>query len=247
MNKVFLDKEISMIQRNILKAKTFINESVDRVLEVSRERFPFKWEPNGSLNHQPNSSSPAWLLFAREIWRNPRAMGAAFPSSSQLAQTMAKLIPQPDKQTLVVELGAGTGIVTAALLQRGITAERLIPIEQSASLAHYLQQNFPHMRIINGDALHLSELLGHDCQRVSTIVSGLPFRSLPRSLKHGIIAQIDKVLPPNGLLIQFTYDLSGRFSELPSHFKRVATRFVWSNLPPARIDIFQSFKVSKSG
>ena len=172
-------------------------------------------------------------------------MGAAFPSSSQLAQTMAKLIPQPDKQTLVVELGAGTGIVTAALLQRGITAERLIPIEQSASLAHYLQQNFPHMRIINGDALHLSDLLGHDCQRVSTIVSG--FRSLPRSLKHGIIAQIDKVLPPNGLLIQFTYDLSGRFSELPSHFKRVATRFVWSNLPPARIDIFQSFKVSKSG
>ena len=244
MNKVFLDKEISMIQRNILKAKTFINESVDRVLEVSRERFPFKWEPKWSLNRQ--SISP-WLLFVREIWRNPRAMGAACPSSPQLAQTMAKLVPQPDKQTLVVELGAGTGIVTTALLQRGITAERLIPIEQSASLAHYLQQNFPHMRVINGDALHLSELLGHDCQRVSTIVSGLPFRSLPRSLKHGIMAQIDKVLPPNGLLIQFTYDLSGRFSYLPSHFKRVATRFVWSNLPPARIDVFQSFRVNKSG
>jgi phospholipid N-methyltransferase len=237
MNKVFLDKEISMIQRNILKAKTFINESVDRVLEVSRERFPLKWEPNGSLNRQ---TTPPWLLFAREIWRNPRAMGAALPSSPQLAQAMAKLIPQPDKQTLVVELGAGTGIVTTALLQRGITAECLIPIEQSANLARYLQQNFPHMRIINGDALHLSELLGHDCQRVSTIVSGLPFRSLPRSLKHGIMAQIDKVLPHNGLLIQFTYDLSGRFSYLPGHFKRVATRFVWSNLPPARIDVFQS-------
>ncbi len=230
-----------MFQRNILKAKTFINDSMDRVREASRSRMAFKWEPKWLLIRKPTPSQP-WLLFAREIWRNPRAMGAACPSSPQLAQTMAQFVPNPNEQTLVVELGPGTGIVTAALLQCGIAPTRLISVEQSAGLALYLQQQFPQVRVVNGDALHLTEFLGHDGQQVNTIVSGLPFRSLPRAIKQGIVNQVDQVLPPHGLLIQFTYDLSGRSAYLPRHFKRIATKFVWGNLPPARVDVFQSFK-----
>ena len=58
-------------------------------------------------------------LFTREIWANPRAMGAACPSAPSLASHMASHVPL-DRDGLVVELGGGTGAVTAALLKHGV-------------------------------------------------------------------------------------------------------------------------------
>lgn len=223
-----------MLQRNIVKAKEFINNSVTKVRDMSRNQVSVTSASRSPLT-QPRQLP--WLLFAREIWRNPRTMGAACPSSPRLAKMMAHLVPED--QSVVVELGAGTGIITKALLQRGIAPERLVSVEISKTLANFLQQHYPQVRVINGDARHLSDLLGSDCQRVNTIVSGLPFRSLPRAIGRDIVKQIEEILPVGGLLIQFTYDLSGRATYLPHHFKRVSVRLVWNNLPPARIDVYQ--------
>ena len=43
---------------------------------------------------------------------------------------------------LVVELGGGTGVITAALLARGVAPERLVVVEQSPALAAHLRQRF---------------------------------------------------------------------------------------------------------
>jgi phospholipid N-methyltransferase len=226
-----------------LKALEFINQSVARVREVNLSRVFVSSVREGVLSDNQISKPqlPPWLLFARETLRNPRAMGAGWSSTRQLARTIARFVPLTDSG-LVVELGGGTGIVTEALLQQGIAPERIVSIEQAASLADYIRQRCPQVRVLKGDALHLCDLLGSDSQRVSTIVSGLPFRSLPPIIGHGIIKQIDKVLPKNGLMIQFTYDLSGRKIFMPHHFKHVAHKFVWRNLPPARVDVYQSEK-----
>ena len=231
-----------MIQRNITKAKTLINQSVARVRDVSLSRIM----PANSIQELPltqgEMSKPqwhGWMLLAREALRNIRTVGTVWESSPRLAQTMAHFVPLTESG-MTVELGSGTGIVTRALLQHGIAPERLVSIEQSASLADYSRQRCPQVRIIKGDAQQLCDLLGSDCQRVSTIVSGLPFRSLPPTVGHNIIKQIDKVLPKGGFFIQFTYDLSGRWKSLPPHFKRVSHKIVWGNLPPARVDVFQS-------
>jgi phospholipid N-methyltransferase len=219
-----------VIQHNLLKTKELLNQSVTKVRQLNSLR--------AARNQINKAQTPAWLLFAREILRNPRTMGAGLPSTPRLAKAMANFVPKTENE-LVVELGAGTGIVTQALLQRGIPPERLIAIEQAHTLTEYLHQRYPQARIINGDALHLCQLLGNDCQQVTTIVSSLPFRSLPHSVGHGIIEQIQKVLPKNGLLIQFTYDISGRTLFLPSDFKRVSHKIVWRNLPPARVDVYK--------
>ena len=231
-----------MIQRNITRAKTLINQSVARVREASLSRLM----PANSIQELPLNQSETskpqwhgWVLLAREALRNYRTVGAVWESSPRLAQAIASFAPLTESG-LTVELGSGTGIITRALQQHGIAPERLVSIEQSASLVEYSCQRCPHARIIKGDAQLLSDLLGNDCQRVSTIVSGLPFRSLPPTVGHNIIKQIDKVLPKGGFFIQFTYDLSGRWKSLPPHFKRVSHKIVWGNLPPARVDVFQS-------
>ena len=177
------------------------------------------------------------LLFTREIIANPKKIGAAFPSSKHLARSMAREIPK-GTAGYVVELGAGTGVVTWALLEQGIDAKKIRVIERSPSLAEFLLRRFPALNIIQGDADNLAELLGEKADQVSVIVSSLPLRSLPAEKIKKITQQIDKTLPKGGRFIQFTYNLRKK-QVMNHHLKRVKTKYVWRNIPPARIDVFE--------
>jgi phospholipid N-methyltransferase len=178
-------------------------------------------------------------LFTREICTNPRAIGAACPSSPGLAQHMAMQVPLR-ADGLVLELGAGTGVVTEALLNRGVMPQNLVVVERSVALAGHLRKRFPYLRIIQGDAAHLDQLLGCEEQdQIYSVVSSLPLRSLKPAVSRAIGCQLDTLLGSKGLLIHFTYDLRGAYAHLPPHFKRVFSKIIWGNLPPARIEVFQ--------
>jgi phospholipid N-methyltransferase len=244
-----------VIQRKIMKAQAMVHQSVARVIDVSRSRVSLKNVKRGhSLS--PNESEDAMIrkpspfaksplvLFAKEILQNPRAVGAACPSSPQLAKAVAKFVPliagQGQGQGLIVDLGAGTGVMTKALIKRGIAPERIVAVELSSHLATYLRQHFPQVRVIEGDATHLRDLLGADCPPVSTVICGLPFRLLPPRVVHGIVTEAEKVLQKNGLYMQYTYDLmTERDPFLPHHFRRISSKLVWSNIPPARVNVYR--------
>jgi len=85
-----------------------------------------------TLGRVAGSIFPADLrLFARAICSGPQAVGAACPSSRRLADYMASQAVAASKG-YIVELGAGTGVVTASLLDHGVAPERLIVVEKSA-------------------------------------------------------------------------------------------------------------------
>lgn len=176
------------------------------------------------------------LLFFRELFSNPMVLGAAWPSSKRLAQTMAKQVTVTSSGTLV-ELGPGTGVVTQALLEHGVDLERLIAIEQSGAFVKHLQRRFPLLKIVNGDAQNLSDLLANYSD-INVVVSSLPLRSLPDSTVKNILQAIDKVLPDGGLFIQFTYYYGATILSLPKTFQRIHAEYVFLNFPPARVDVF---------
>jgi phospholipid N-methyltransferase len=176
--------------------------------------------------------SPAWL-FAREWLQKPAAVGAVWPSSGQLARCIAAHVP-PAGDGLVVELGAGTGVVTQALLQRGIACERLVVIERSRAFVDLLRARFPAVTALHGDATQLAELLPSD-RHIDTIVSSLPLRSLPQPAVTAIIEQWRVLLPARSTVVQFTYDLRESGREPPLGFRHCASDIIWSNLPPARV------------
>src|SRR5258708_1435815 len=97
------------------------------------------------------------LLFLREIITNPSSMGAAWPSSNKLAHAMTQDIAS-QLPGFVIELGAGTGVITAALLACGIPEQQLVILERSHALAQHLRDLFPKVIIIEGDALQLANL-----------------------------------------------------------------------------------------
>src|SRR3546814_7400279 len=97
-------------------------------------------------------------MFFRQWLRRPLRIGAVAPSSRELAEAMARLVPNPP-QGPVIELGGGTGPVTAALLDAGIPPEQLYVIEREPQLHRHLVRRFPRAHVLCGDAAALTSLL----------------------------------------------------------------------------------------
>jgi len=178
------------------------------------------------------SSGP--LLFARSLLRNPMAMGAVAPSSPRLSKLIASRVDIGNSS--VLEIGAGTGSITGALLEHGIRPERLFLIERDPSLVAYLRDRFPGVRVRCDDAVHASRILSTESVgQVKTVVSSLPIRNLTPQDQVATVRAILKALAPGGQLIQFTYG-----SSCPIPIRRLgldAERVgrVWLNLPPAAV------------
>ena len=183
----------------------------------------------------------ATTLFLQELVSCPRQVGAILPSSQNLAKAMARWLPL-DGSSYTLELGPGTGAVTEALLERGLRQDRLIAIEQSPKMADLLRTRFPKANIITGDAFQLDATLKHHVQpgsRIGTVVSSLPLLNFGPAIADDFAKKIQALLPEGGKLIQYCYHLMNQRSKLDDHFRRVASHWVWLNLPPARVSVYQ--------
>lgn len=182
-------------------------------------------------------------LFGAELLANPRAIGAACPSSPLLARRIATLVGRP-QHSYVLELGAGTGSITAGLLRRGVPMERLIILERSAALVRLLRRRFPGATVIEGDAADIHHIVEDELQLTtadfSHIVSSLPLRSIPRPVAEKIASGIQDFLCHGARLIQYTYDLRNGSTSWYERLGHVHSSVIWLNVPPARVDLYSS-------
>jgi phosphatidylethanolamine/phosphatidyl-N-methylethanolamine N-methyltransferase len=192
------------------------------------------------------SAAPAGTgLFLRRWLRQPLAMGAVIPSGRLLAEAMAHatVAAMAGRTGHVIELGAGTGKVTRALLTAAIDPHRLALVERDPELARFLRGHFPGPRIVEGDAARLPELLGrHGITEVAAVVSSLPLLSLPSEVVSGIVRGVFECLPAGAALVQFTYGPSPPVPRLlRERFGLVGTssRRIWRNVPPAVVWTFR--------
>src|SRR3954466_5094278 len=99
-------------------------------------------KPHGAAQ----TEQPEELLFIRRWLANPLKVGALLPSSPFLARLVARHVKfGPDDA--VVEVGAGTGAVTEALIQAGIPPDRLFVIEIDADMCTYLRRQMPQVQV----------------------------------------------------------------------------------------------------
>jgi len=187
----------------------------------------------------------ATALFLKRWLRRPFAMGAVVPSGRLLAEAMARatLAAMAGRDGHVIELGAGTGHVTKALLAAGVPPARLALVERDAELAAFLRRHFRGPQIVEGDAARLPRLLAaHGIERIAAVVSSLPLLSLPAEVVNGIVTGVFEALPRGAALVQFTYGpkppvpyaLRERLHLDGTHGKRI-----WRNVPPAVVWTFR--------
>ncbi len=189
------------------------------------------------------------LQFLQAFLKNPSKVGAITPSSAELAAEMLYGI-EPDDQNIVLELGVGTGAVTKFLRELIPSRSSYLGIEVDAELVSSLNENFPDMNIVCGNAagafaIHAASGLG----KVRYVACCLPFVSLPREESENVLTEIEKFmdggcelrifqyahgyfLPPAIKLREFLKNRYGKSTRSPLVLKNVPPAFTltWSTV-----------------
>lgn len=177
-----------------------------------------------------------WARFLLAWSRNPLRTGAVAPSSKGLSKKMATMAAPP-LGTRVVELGPGTGVVTAALLKVGVREQDLVLVELDPQFALQLRERYPQATILEEDAITVVSRLAKSPDKQSTIVSSLPLFAFSKADRATFARCALKALLPDGKLVQFTYNLVSPI-EQNQRIRVWKSRRIWRNIPPATVWAF---------
>ena len=173
-------------------------------------------------------------LFLRRWAANPLRMGSVVPSSPALCGHVVRL-GWPAPGGVVLELGAGTGVISRAFLKAGLPPERLLTVEIDPALAGTLRETLPGVTVLEGDARALPDLVPrHARGRIASVVCGIPLVLLPRDRQRRFLDAMAAVAPGRGFL-HYSYCVT---SPLPARAHGLmAKREAWTplNIPPASV------------
>jgi len=181
------------------------------------------------------------LSFLRNWVSAPRRVAAIAPSGKALAALITSSVSPGDAP--VIELGAGTGVFTRQLIERGVPEEQLALVEFGSSFARGLREAFPAARVLCMDAARLGDIALFGGEEAGAVVSGLPLLSMPPLQVARIVRAAFARLRPGGAFYQFTY---GPRCPVP---RAILERFglqahyiggTLANLPPAAV-----FRISR--
>src|SRR3954454_15554001 len=169
--------------------------------------------------------------FLRSFLDGPRRVGAILPTSRHTVRATLDMALVAQAR-LVVELGAGTGAYTREIVRRLGPDARLLAFELDPALAERLAADVtdPRVQVITDSAANLGAYL--DGRRPEIIVSGLPFTSLPRSVREEILQAASSALADDGVMLVLQYSPFMQ-RELERRFGSVRRRLSLLNVPPA--------------
>jgi len=175
--------------------------------------------------------------FLRALIARPKNIGAIMPSSPALAEAIARQI-DPDAGA-VLEVGPGTGVITEAILTRGIAPERLTLLEYDEDLAQHLAARYPKARVFQGDAFDLDATLGPaNGATFAAIVSGVPLLNHAMSRRQAFMEGLVSRMTPGAPLIQFSYGAQAPVVPPPG-YSVTRTASVLANFPPAKVWVYR--------
>lgn len=173
------------------------------------------------------------IAFLREGIRNLRTVGTISRSSRYLCKAM--MAPHDFSQAkVVVELGAGDGVISKHILQQMRPDAKLLAFEIQPAFFELLEA-IPDKRLvaIDDSAEHLPRYLAeHGFTHADVIISAIPFVILPKEVAHKIVTTSRDCLAPGACYTQMHYStlLKPLYEEI---FDEVRSNFVPLNIPPA--------------
>ncbi|GBD36315.1 Ribosomal RNA small subunit methyltransferase A [bacterium HR36] len=202
----------------------------------------------------------SWLRFLGEWWRDFYHTGAIAPSSRFLARAMTEVLQPPRPPWRILEVGPGTGAVTAAILRHLQPEDRLDLVEINPRFVEILQVRFasdPRFQPYVPQVYLYCTAFQEFCppQRYECIISGLPLNNFRSEQVRGILQHFDELLLPGGWLVYFEYAWIrqlkmpfvrksekrrlyrvGRITQSFLQKRQAHRRLVLLNLPPAFVN-----------
>lgn len=186
--------------------------------------------------------------FVAEALINFPTVAAISPSSSYLATAMLEPLTLA-RTRVALELGAGTGAITRALLEQLPPDATLLVFEINPRFSDCLRRDIsdPRMILINSSAENLdSELHRRGIQHVDAVISSLGLAFMPDRERQALFQRLSPFLHQKSVFTQFQYIHGLQFAGgrlcrlnlrllLNRYFGSVHSRIIWRNLPPAYV------------
>jgi phospholipid N-methyltransferase len=163
-------------------------------------------------------------------------LGSVVPSSSFLVNDMMRQVDW-NRARVLVEYGPGVGTFTREILKRMRPDAVLVAIELNSEFVEYLRDRVhdPRFRVVHGSAARVRGVLAEQgLAPADYIISSLPYRNMPDSLRREILEESRLALRPEGSLVLYQYTRT-LLPYLESSFSSVTLNFQLFNILPALI------------
>ncbi len=195
--------------------------------------------------------------FFGQFRRQYQTTGSILPSSPSLARALVRPMRQARGPRRILEVGPGTGAVTAEIVRYLHPGDQLDIVEINAAFVAILERRFveepafarkkPFTRLIHAP---LQEVAGQSAY--DFMISGLPLNNFSMALVEEIFESYQRLLRPEGVLSYFEYlairtlkipfvapaerarlQVLGGFLERQIKTAQFAEEMVFWNVPPA--------------
>lgn len=175
------------------------------------------------------------VLFLKEFLRNPSQVGSIIPSSRFLERRLLDLAEIRSAQT-IIELGAGTGGTTRAILAAMPSDAKLLTIDINPRFCDFLRHiDDPRLIVHCGSAVELQELLArYGLSAPDAVLSGIPFSTIRRDIGSRIIETISSALAAGGRFV--AYQVRSQVADISRPIMGPSQASVeLLNIPPVRL------------
>jgi phospholipid N-methyltransferase len=188
---------------------------------------------------------PDWWLMVKAFLKQGKRIASVAPSSRFMARKILDGIDWATTRT-IVELGAGTGPITAAMVKVARPETKLIVIELDPTLCGRLRDRFrdtPNVDVVLGDATKFGDLLAErGIPKVDHVLSGLPLPSFPGAARDAILETSARTISDGGTFRQLTVMPMIYYKLYRRYFEDVRFRFVPFNLPPGGVYVCRGYR-----
>ncbi len=173
------------------------------------------------------------FFFFKESLKNMKTSATVTRSSRFVCKQIIQYVDF-ENADVIVELGAGDGVITHHLLKAMKPNSKLISFEILESFCEKLNEiDDDRLIVINDSAENIGRHLKENgFEEAYDVVSAIPFVTLPKTLAKKILSEVKLYLRPGGNFSQLHYSTlaKGLYEEI---FGKVETQFVALNIPPA--------------
>jgi phospholipid N-methyltransferase len=148
--------------------------------------------------------------FYGEFRRQYRNTGSILPSSRSLARALVSEMRRASGPRRILEVGPGTGAVTAEIVRQLRPEDRLDIVEINEHFVDVLRRRFAEEPLFQGRR-EQARLIHAPLQNVpgegvyDFMISGLPLNNFPLALVRDILKAYRRLLKPRGVLSYFEY------------------------------------------
>ena len=166
-----------------------------------------------------------WADILKARRQDEKQTGAVSPSSPPLVNEILRYLSST-KPLNILELGAGSGVVTRKVIQKKKPKDRFDAIEIDEGLFETLQKSVLELedRGCRMDNVHLHhfDFTKWNCPKGITydlIVCTFPFTTLPPDIVQAILDKISQLLKPGGIFTYISYVGAREAVKLKAFFK----------------------------